>query len=45
MDIVRIEKQEDGKFYIAYHLDKEVSKKTTLAKVTKALAQYIKGLS
>ena len=43
MDIARIGKTADGKHYVAYHLGKEVSRKSTLARVAKALAAYIKG--
>ncbi len=45
MDILHVKKTEDGKAYIGYYLGKEISKKSTLSRVMKALASYVKGLS
>jgi len=42
VDIVTVTK--DGKEYVGFHLSKEVTRKSTLNRVMKALTAYIKGL-
>ena len=41
MDIVTVTK--DGKEYVGYHLDKEVTRKSTLNRAMKAITAYLKG--
>ncbi len=43
MQIVNVTK--DGKEYVGYHLDKEITRKSTLNRVMKALTAYLKGLN